>query len=63
MYADGVAARARARAVCAGCPVLEPCRSWVMTGPERLPGGVAAGMSPAQRARIRAKSRRLPLAG
>jgi WhiB family transcriptional regulator, redox-sensing transcriptional regulator len=38
---------ARAKAVCATCPVLAPCREWVLR--VRLPYGVAGGLSEADR--------------
>ena len=46
---------ARARAVCAGCPVRTACLAWAM---EALPHGVAGGLTEDERRRSRRSSRR-----
>jgi hypothetical protein len=43
--------RQAAARMCAGCPVLEPCRQWSLSLPWSDRDAVYAGMSPAERAR------------
>lgn len=43
-----------AKAICAGCPVLERCRVWALVA---LPYGVAGGMSEDERRTVRARGR------
>lgn len=40
---------ARAKALCAGCPVLEQCRDWALTRPDPAYGMIAGGLDPDQR--------------
>lgn len=49
--ADHEAKLAEARAICAGCPVREPCRSWAVAHPEEL--GVWGGLTEDERSRLR----------
>lgn len=50
---------ARARCICAHCPVLDDCRAWVLSGDDDpAVGMVAAGMVPRQRDDIRKARRR-----
>jgi hypothetical protein len=44
---------ARAKALCAGCPMLGPCRAWALTQPDPCVGLVAGGLTPAERQRAR----------
>lgn len=48
------AQEARAKAVCAGCSVIDACRAWAL---EVLPVGVAGGLTAAERRRVRDGSR------
>jgi len=41
-----------AKAICAGCIVLDECRSWSLTQPE--PGGILGGYGGRQRRQLRA---------
>ena len=59
MYPTGAPGIADAVAVCAGCVVLEPCRTWALSRPDPVPGGVAGGLTERQRAAVRADRRRL----
>jgi WhiB family redox-sensing transcriptional regulator len=43
---------ARARAVCAGCPVQADCRAYALSQPDTL-AGIWAGTSQRQRSKIR----------
>ena len=57
---NGLVARAqteRARAVCAGCPVVAECLSFAMRA---LPEGIAGGLTPIERANIRRRGNRIP---
>jgi len=44
---------AKAKAICATCPVLEPCQAWAMTDPDPAYDLIAGGLDPLERARIR----------
>lgn len=44
---------ARAKAVCARCPVVDPCRAWAL---DALPVGVAGGLSETERRAVAAGS-------
>jgi hypothetical protein len=44
---------ARAKALCAGCPMLVLCRAWALTEPDPCVGMVAGGMTPVERQRAR----------
>lgn len=46
---------AAAKAVCAGCPVRAECLAWAL---ERLPHGVAGGLTEHERRRLAAARRR-----
>jgi WhiB family transcriptional regulator, redox-sensing transcriptional regulator len=49
---------AQAKAICAGCPVLDDCRQWAMeTGP---PYGIVGAMTEAERKRLWAEGRAPP---
>lgn len=49
--ADPRGRRAEARAVCKGCPVLRPCKGWILSdeGVAAEVPGIVAGLSPEQR--------------
>lgn len=55
-FATDEAEVARARAICADCPVLADCRAWVTANPQRH--GVFAGMTAPERDRLRRGQRR-----
>jgi len=44
---------AAAKQICAGCPVLDPCRTWALTAPDPATGLVAGGLTQTERAKIR----------
>jgi len=45
-----------ALALCRRCPVLQPCRDWVIALSDRSdPGGIAGGMTEEERSRLRAQ--------
>lgn len=46
-------AYAKARAICASCPVLDDCREWVMNDRTYLKHGFAGGLTPQERKAIR----------
>jgi WhiB family redox-sensing transcriptional regulator len=52
---DGITHRKEtaARAVCATCPVLAPCREWALTEPDPAYQLIAGGLDPHQRQQIR----------
>ncbi len=44
--------------ICAGCPVITPCRNWALTDPDPAYGMIAGGLTPRQRRRMRSQRRR-----
>ena len=44
---------AEAKAICRECPVHDECRSWSLSRPDPVPGGVAGGLDSRQRGRLR----------
>ncbi len=49
-YEDKIA---EAKAICRGCPVLEPCRDWALTGPDPAEAMIAGGLTFAERVVLR----------
>jgi WhiB family transcriptional regulator, redox-sensing transcriptional regulator len=47
-----------AKAVCAHCPVLAPCRSWALDNPRLAEFGVLGGLSEEERRAARRRRRR-----
>jgi WhiB family transcriptional regulator, redox-sensing transcriptional regulator len=45
-----------AKAVCATCPVVDPCLAWALAASE--PYGVWGGQSPEERSRLKSRNRR-----
>lgn len=55
------AAYGHAAALCRGCPVLDECRTWVLSLPYGAdPGGVCAGLTEGERARRRVTAKHCP---
>ena len=48
-FADDRIGQADAVVICERCPVLEACRSWALGSPDPVPGGVAGGLTHAER--------------
>lgn len=61
MYSDSAFGLARARQLCAGCPVLADCREHVLGLPHQE-DGMWAGMSRKERQRVRRIRRELSMA-
>lgn len=55
MYVDRGNRARRAREVCAGCPVAEPCRAWAIE--HREENGVWGGTTPRERRQARRSTR------
>lgn len=50
---------AAALALCRRCPVLQQCRDWALSLPDRAdPGGIAGGMTEEERSRLRSSPAR-----
>ena len=48
---------AEAKAICLTCAVHDECRSWSLSRPDPVPGGVAGGLDYRQRGQIRQRLR------
>jgi WhiB family redox-sensing transcriptional regulator len=54
-HPDARATSAAAKAVCASCPVAEPCREWAMGHPTEV--GIWGGLTEAERRTLRRRKR------